>query len=444
MFRSLPQVSSLAICGSAATATVLYAWRWFNKDRSSNLEPIDSTEFETGNATIEGGRDHLLRSCALWEAELKAAILAEDLAAAQQLRKVLRSAYETLEQVDSSFKKGDSVARRERLRLERVIFGHDSCDRHGDNESDAMSFISAGSRVADEQDLSGFETKLSKSPPRSCSRSRLLSSTDMWALAMIEARAGRVPIRKVRLKYTGCKDDEDFAARVFCFRKGMDVVFKDEENRRQIRETFMHVLSGIIIKAGDDPKSFVSAVDRFGDFLQSEYVRDELKTVGDELINRGMKVMNFYDIVLDYLLFDAWDLVASPPPSVKAALQSSWVPQVVRVRTIRSTVWGITRTRLSLFKSGTFMKNYYTCMLGLVPPFAVGLLEIGDQGLIDVNKRFQEIFIELIVDIFAIPGSVPNLTADGYAEKIMENFRRWIPRANHLVSQALDQDVPKM
>lgn len=44
-----------------------------------------------------------------------------------------------------------------------------------------------------------------------------------------------------------------------------------------------------------------------------------------ELSTRGVKKMTFYDIVMDYILMDAFEDLESPPSSVIAVIQNRWL-----------------------------------------------------------------------------------------------------------------------
>lgn len=47
--------------------------------------------------------------------------------------------------------------------------------------------------------------------------------------------------------------------------------------------------------------------------------------VEGELQGRGVKALTFYDIVLDFILMDAFDDLESPPSSVTAVVQNRWL-----------------------------------------------------------------------------------------------------------------------
>jgi len=45
----------------------------------------------------------------------------------------------------------------------------------------------------------------------------------------------------------------------------------------------------------------------------------------EELTARGVKCMNFYDVLVDFILLDAFEEVEKPPPPIKAILQNRWI-----------------------------------------------------------------------------------------------------------------------
>lgn len=47
--------------------------------------------------------------------------------------------------------------------------------------------------------------------------------------------------------------------------------------------------------------------------------------VETELQGRGVKALTFYDVVLDFILMDAFDDLENPPSSVTAVVQNRWL-----------------------------------------------------------------------------------------------------------------------
>ena len=58
-----------------------------------------------------------------------------------------------------------------------------------------------------------------------------------------------------------------------------------------------------------------------------EFLTDEssLPIMQEELGMRGVKCINFYDVVIDFVLLDAFEEVEKPPSSIKAILQNRWI-----------------------------------------------------------------------------------------------------------------------
>lgn len=70
-----------------------------------------------------------------------------------------------------------------------------------------------------------------------------------------------------------------------------------------------------------DPKDVIQAYDDMLEFLET----CDWAAVEAELKERGVKIMTFYDIVLDFILMDAFDDLENPPSSVTAVVQNRWL-----------------------------------------------------------------------------------------------------------------------
>lgn len=58
------------------------------------------------------------------------------------------------------------------------------------------------------------------------------------------------------------------------------------------------------------------------DFLQ---VSSNHKMMQEELSARGVTCINFYDVLFDFILLDAFEEAEKPPSSIKAILQNRWI-----------------------------------------------------------------------------------------------------------------------
>lgn len=58
------------------------------------------------------------------------------------------------------------------------------------------------------------------------------------------------------------------------------------------------------------------------EFLQEQ---NNHSIMEEELTSRGVKCINFYDVLIDFILLDAFEEVEKPPSSIKAILQNRWI-----------------------------------------------------------------------------------------------------------------------
>lgn len=71
-----------------------------------------------------------------------------------------------------------------------------------------------------------------------------------------------------------------------------------------------------------DPKDYLMYYERMMEFLQESRNHSIME---EELTARGVKCMNFYDVLIDFILLDAFEDVEKPPSSVRAIIQNRWV-----------------------------------------------------------------------------------------------------------------------
>lgn len=60
-----------------------------------------------------------------------------------------------------------------------------------------------------------------------------------------------------------------------------------------------------MLRSDKDPKDFVQVYDELLDYLS---VEDNIETMAEELKSRNVQCTNFYDICLDYILIDSFEV----------------------------------------------------------------------------------------------------------------------------------------
>lgn len=73
--------------------------------------------------------------------------------------------------------------------------------------------------------------------------------------------------------------------------------------------------------------------------------------MNEELTARGVQCINFYDVLIDFILLDAFDEVQKPPSSIKAILQNRWISASFRetVQSLDFIIFLLTKFRKKKF-----------------------------------------------------------------------------------------------
>ena len=374
----------------------------------------------------------LTQSCEYWERCLHDALAKGDGESAAWLRDVLERAYGTLEAA-----RGPDAARRQPTLLTAEALAR---LREGGND-DAESYHSAcadlggrGGGTAEGGGVSPSSRRL-----RTVSEtSRRSAGRDLWAHAQELAAAGRVVLRHPdRTAYVGGSAGPDHAARVHCFREASALIMQRPEQRKLIEGFASRILCGIIIKGGGQPEKYTEAMARLTGFFDEAQAADGLASVSEEILALGVPFVTLYDVVFDFLLFDALEMLEDPPSAVLSVVQNGWIPSSVRLVSLKSAVWAAIKARKAVFPATSFMRQMYEVNETYLPTLACGLLGVGDAKFVALADGFIALVKEWMTALFAIPGTVPNMTAEEYASKILETTTRMAPRGIDLVSSSL-------
>ena len=104
----------------------------------------------------------------------------------------------------------------------------------------------------------------------------------------------------------------------------------------------------------------------FAQITSSELIQDELAT-------RGVLHLTFYDIVLDFILLDAFDDLENPPSAILAAINNRWISQGFKETALSTTIWTVLKAKRRLLKyPNGFISHFYSINEHLVPTLALG------------------------------------------------------------------------
>ncbi|CAK9809889.1 Miga [Anthophora plagiata] len=147
-----------------------------------------------------------------------------------------------------------------------------------------------------------------------------------------------IPCRRVHTELVKCGSDVEYVAKVYCLRQAYTKLFTIPSATEWIADIGRQLISDLIIYADKDPKDYLIHYERMLEFLQEPSNHSIME---EELTGRGVKCINFYDVVIDFILLDAFEEVEKPPSSIRAVLQNRWISPSFRETTIGTAVWSV-------------------------------------------------------------------------------------------------------
>uniref|UniRef100_A0A452V3K8 Mitoguardin 2 n=1 Tax=Ursus maritimus TaxID=29073 RepID=A0A452V3K8_URSMA len=281
---------------------------------------------------------------------------------AEKLESLLHRAYHLQEEFGSTFP-ADSVL----LDLERTLMlplTEGSLRLRGDDEDSLTSEDSFFS--ATEQCL-----------VRTAGLWRHLIPLSRPAAAYEEAlqlvKEGKVPCRTLRTELLGCYSDQDFLAKLHCVRQAFEVgLLPHRSNQLFFGEVGRQMVTGLMTKAEKSPKGFLESYEE----MMGYALRPETwATTRLELEGRGVVCMSFFDIVLDFILMDAFEDLENPPSSVLAVLRNRWLSDSFKETALATACWSVLKAkrRLLMVPDG-FISHFYSVSEHVSPVLAFGFL----------------------------------------------------------------------
>uniref|UniRef100_A0A8C7HR53 Mitoguardin 2 n=1 Tax=Oncorhynchus kisutch TaxID=8019 RepID=A0A8C7HR53_ONCKI len=224
---------------------------------------------------------------------------------------------------------------------------------------------------------------------------QLFDNLSLEAVSLVQN--GSVPCRELRTELLECYGDQDFLAKLHCVRQAFQVLLLDETHRTFFMETGKQMITGLMTKANKSPKAFLETYEDMLLYTQ----REETWPVSRmELEGRGVVVMNFFDIVLDFILMDAFDDLESPPSSVVAVLRNRWLSDSFKETALATACWSVLKAkrRLLMVPDG-FISHFYAISEQVSPVLAFGFLG-PRQHLSEVCTIFKQQIVQYLKDMF--------------------------------------------
>uniref|UniRef100_H2LGN8 Mitoguardin 2 n=1 Tax=Oryzias latipes TaxID=8090 RepID=H2LGN8_ORYLA len=219
----------------------------------------------------------------------------------------------------------------------------------------------------------------------------------LYEEALTLVREGKVPFRSMRTELLECYGDQDFLAKLHCVRQAFQVLLLDESHRTFFMELGKQMIVGLMVKANKSPKAFLESYEDMLLYTQREETWPVTKM---ELDGRGVVCMNFFDIVLDFILMDAFEDLESPPSSVVAVLRNRWLSDSFKETALATACWSVLKAkrRLLMVPDG-FISHFYAISEHVSPVLAFGFLG-PRQHLSDVCMIFKQQIVQYLKDMF--------------------------------------------
>ena len=329
----------------------------------------------------------------------------------RELEKLLDVAYGLQEQGELLFLDNRSVLFRGSEASQKMDANGKSKSASDPNLDSAESFASALDQVADlrefEEFTDGIFQHVDKFP--------LYHS----ACRHMEETQTMVPCRTIRTELVHCTSDSEYLAKLHCLRMAFRFMFKDPKNGAWISDTGRQILTDMMCFGDKDPKDFLVAYEDMLNFVKQE---ENWPAIERELELRNVKAMTFYDIVLDFIILDAFRDLDSPPASVIAVVQNRFLSNGFKETALTTAVWSVLRTKKRLLKfPNGFMSHFYMISEQISPLMAWGFFG-PDENLKEVCKYFREQTLGFLADIFSFQ-KCRYTTVEDLSEDIMAQMR---------------------
>ncbi|XP_002743414.1 mitoguardin 2 [Callithrix jacchus] len=226
-------------------------------------------------------------------------------------------------------------------------------------------------------------------------------------------KEGKVPCRTLRTELLGCYSDQDFLAKLHCVRQAFEGLLEDKSNQLFFGKVGRQMVMGLMTKAEKSPKGFLES---YEEMLSYALQPETWATTRLELEGRGVVCMSFFDIVLDFILMDAFEDLENPPASVLAVLRNRWLSDSFKETALATACWSVLKAkrRLLMVPDG-FISHFYSVSEHVSPVLAFGFLGPKPQ-LAEVCAFFKHQIVQYLRDMFDLDNvrytSVPALADD--------------------------------
>lgn len=127
----------------------------------------------------------------------------------------------------------------------------------------------------------------------------------------------------------------------------MQHLLQQAKTREEFSTVGCDVMTQFLLMANRDAEPFDSA---FRDMMS--FIADPMQwaVMEEELTERGVVRLTFYDIALDFTLLDAFDDLDRLPGTIVSVLQNRWLTDRMKESALSAGIWAIIKAKKSMLK----------------------------------------------------------------------------------------------
>ncbi|XP_019962928.1 mitoguardin 1 [Paralichthys olivaceus] len=238
--------------------------------------------------------------------------------------------------------------------------------------------------------------------------------------ALEMAEDGKISCRVLRTEMLECLGDIDFLAKLHCVRQACQLILCERKTRMFLTDTGKKILSSIIVKAQKSPRRFEEVFEEMICFLEQT---EHWENTEVELATRGVKHLNFYDIVLDFILMDSFEDLENPPVSIQNVINNRWLNSSFKETAVASSCWSVLKQKRQHMKvPDGFIAHFYAVCEQISPVLAWGFLG-PKSSLHDFCFFFKDQVLHFLKDIFDLD-NVRYSSVESLAEDMLHLLHR--------------------
>lgn len=253
--------------------------------------------------------------------------------------------------------------------------------------------------------------------------------------ALQMAEEGKISCRVLRTEILECLGDVDFLAKLHCVRQACELILSNRATRMFLADTGKKILSSIIVKAQKSPKRFEEVFEELILFLEHS---DHWEDTELELASRGVRHLNFYDVVLDFILMDSFEDLENPPISIQNVINNRWLNSSFKETAVASSCWSVLKQKRQHMKvADGFIAHFYAVCEQISPVLAWGFLG-PKSSLHEFCCFFKDQVLHFLKDVFDL-----DKVRYSSVESLAEDMLHLLHRRSELLLAYLGVDAPR-